>query len=209
MTVAGAAAAHETLPPAAAHELLERAVSYARGSLAGIGVQELHRRTPCEEWDLAELLEHMADSLAVICEAARVGVVLADPPPADPVERLVETIRTRACTVLSAWEPGSVADGVVLGDRMLPRTDVALVGALEVTTHGWDVAVSRGLPHPVPDDLAHRLLPVAQRVVTPSDRPHRFGPARAVTEAATSEERLLAHLGRGRDGPDAVGLSTS
>jgi uncharacterized protein (TIGR03086 family) len=197
VTVAGATAAHETLPPAAAHELLERAVSYARGSLAGIGVHELARRTPCEQWDLAALLEHMADSLAVICEAARVGVVLADPPPADPVERLVETIRTRACTVLSAWEPGASAAGVVLGDRVLPRTDVALVGALEVTTHGWDVAVSRGLLHPVPDGLARRLLPVAHRVVTPLDRPHRFGPARTVRASATAEERLLAHLGRG------------
>lgn len=46
-------------------DLLERAIGYARGALARV----LTRQTPCSEWDLLALLEHMDDSLLALPEA--------------------------------------------------------------------------------------------------------------------------------------------
>ena len=54
---------------AAGTELLERAISYTRGSLALVTPGGLSRPTPCTGWDLAELLVHMDDSLAALLEA--------------------------------------------------------------------------------------------------------------------------------------------
>ena len=56
----------------------------------------------------------------------------------------------------------------------LPTDLLVATAALEITVHGWDVAQATGLDHPLPDDLARRLLPVARRMVADEDRAERF-----------------------------------
>ena len=55
---------------APAVELLERAVSYTRGALAGVRPELLCQPTPCSRWRLGPLMEHMADSLDALTEAS-------------------------------------------------------------------------------------------------------------------------------------------
>src|SRR5215213_3959320 len=73
-------------------ELLERAISYTRSSLQQVSAGDLQVETPCSEWDLAALLQHMDDSLRALQDAAdtgRVVVVPSEPDdPTDPVASL-------------------------------------------------------------------------------------------------------------------------
>jgi len=85
---------------------------------------------------------------------------------------------------------------VGVGDLALGRDTVALVGALEIAVHGWDVATATGQGRRLPEDLAVRLYDVALAVVTPDERGKYFGPAVSVSASALAGTRLLAHLGR-------------
>jgi len=176
--------------------MLERAVGYTRLALREVTPSMLERPTPCARWDLADLLEHMVESLATLTEAADLGyVALAVPDgPASPVDA-VERLRVQACTLLGSWSAVARDDNVMVGDRPLASSVLACAGALEVAAHGWDVSQATGSRRPLPALLALDLLPWVDVFVTALDRPERFGPVLDVAMGGPSS-RLLALLGR-------------
>ncbi|MER5449498.1 TIGR03086 family metal-binding protein [Streptomyces sp. NPDC002764] len=174
--------------------LLERSLAYALGSVAAVPPGSLERATPCADWDLGELLGHLADSLDALyagLTGGRIGLSPAAPAAVD----LACAFRTRACAVLGAWAAGP-GERVLVGEVPLDVRVMAAVGAVEITVHGWDVARSCGRPRPVPRALAAELLPVARCVVAPEDRGVRFAAPVTVSPYAGPGARLLAFLGR-------------
>jgi uncharacterized protein (TIGR03086 family) len=185
-----------TLPDSV--DMLERAMSYTLGSLSLVTAAQLSRPTPCTEWDIRALLEHMNDSLLALCEAAHVGRVFADPldGPADTAASLVKGLRDRACQLLGVWVRADSSTDVVVGRRSLPGSIVAGTGALEVAVHGWDVARACGRNRRIPTVLAEDLIELSRVLVVDADRPTRFAPALPVSRDAGADERLLNFLGR-------------
>ncbi|KQT92095.1 hypothetical protein ASG49_08995 [Marmoricola sp. Leaf446] len=153
--------------------------------------------TPCAGWDLGDLLVHMEDSLAALAEAA-LGRVALDALPStvgrDPAV-LVERVVRRACDLRARWQVLPAGGPVEVDVLALDRDTLALVGALEVTVHGWDVAAAVGPAPRPPEDLAARLLPVARHAVPEGERGRRFGPAMVPADSSAAA-RLLAHVGR-------------
>ena len=183
-------------------ELLDRAIAYTRGSLALVTADLMSAPTPCAGWDLRALLTHMDDSLVSLHEAGSVRRVRVDVPPAAP-DDIVVSLRTRACQLLAEWTAdwatgavGRESRDVLVDGRPVTSPVLTSAGALEVVVHGWDVAVSCGVPRPIPDDLAAALLRLSPVLVTDADRPARFGPELTAPPGASSGERLLAFLGR-------------
>ena len=128
----------------AALELLERSVSYTRSSLQLITRDVIHAPTPCREWDLAALLEHMDDSLRALQDAADTGrVVMAAQEPDDP-DSPVSSLKRRACALLGAWTANDGADLVSVAGCPLTAQVLVMTGAVEITVHGWDVARACG-----------------------------------------------------------------
>ena len=180
-------------------ELLERAMGYTRVQLQVVTPAMLCRPTPCTEWSLADLLDHMADSLDALIEAADLGeVALSSPPtpagPRSPVD-VVERLRERACSMLGAWSAVAHDDDVTVGDKALSSSLLACAGALEIAVHGWDVSQTTGSCEPIPAALARDLLTWADVLVGDADRPHRFDyPVDGPSIGPSS--RLLRLLGR-------------
>jgi uncharacterized protein (TIGR03086 family) len=176
--------------------LLERAIDYTRVALTGVRADLLDAQTPCADWDLRTLLEHMDDALAAFTEAADLGTVDLRPLATQPeAHRLVESLRLRACSALGAWSAVHGDQPIAVGGAWLDAGVLAAAGALEITVHGWDVAQACGLDHPIPDSLAMALLDVAVDVVADADRPSRFADRLPVDPTDPGEE-LLAFLGR-------------
>src|SRR6185436_17787144 len=118
-------------PTIQAVALLERAIDYTRIALYSVRADLLDAPTPCAQWDLRTLLEHMDDSL-----------------------------RLRACSALGAWSAQHGHNPIAVGGAPLDAGVLAGAGALEITVHGWDVAQACGLDHPIPASLADSLLDV-------------------------------------------------
>lgn len=176
--------------------LLERAIGYTRSALALVDDSLLDRQTPCADWDLRALLEHMDDALAAFTEAADLGKVDLGPLAGRrDADGLVESLRLRACSALGAWTHHHGQEPVRIGEASLDAGVLAAVGALEIAVHGWDVGRACGADLPLPPALADSLLEVAADVVADADRPIRFAESRR-TDSPDSGERLLAFLGR-------------
>jgi uncharacterized protein (TIGR03086 family) len=186
-------------PPAAvlveAPALLERAVGYTRTALTLVTPDLLSARTPCTQWDLGELLQHMDDSLAAFTEAA-LGYVAPTGPVAPELPGAVGSLRVRACALLGAWSAASRPRTVSVAGRPVQQELLAATGALEIAVHGWDVARACGMDRPLPEELARALLAAAPLVVAEPDRPGRFAAQYDVPADAPAGVRLLGFLGR-------------
>jgi uncharacterized protein (TIGR03086 family) len=178
--------------------LLERAINYTRGSLRLVTPTDMSRPSPCEQWSLRALLDHMNDSLKALNEAVDVGHVDVDAawddgaPAIDPVA----TLQNRACRLLGAWTNADQGETVSVGGCPLSTGILTSTGALEVAVHGWDVAQACGWNRAIPDELAEELLALAPLLVTDDDRPARFAGPLDVSPLAGPGERLVAFLGR-------------
>jgi uncharacterized protein (TIGR03086 family) len=178
--------------------LLERAVDYALGSLDAVSADDLGRPTPCAEWDLRALLDHLNDSLLALHEAAALGQVYPDigdyaaGPSVDPVA----VLRDRATRLVGAWTPPAPRREVAFGDLSLTTAIVTTTGALEVAVHGWDVARACDTDRTIPAGLADDILDVVPVLVAADDRPDRFAAAVEPPFGAAAGDRLVAFLGR-------------
>lgn len=178
-------------------ELLDTAVGYALVNAAAVTPRLLARRTPCPDWDLGALLDHIGDSLATLRQALGAGRITRPlevrGASGDPAGR----VRAEARALLSACGESSGNSGrIVIGDRTLTPGAAVLVGAVEITVHGWDVSVACGQARPVPPGLAAVLLAVAPALVTAADRPDRFADPVTLPGWATPGDALVAFLGR-------------
>jgi uncharacterized protein (TIGR03086 family) len=182
-------------PVTRALELVESAVGYALANTTMVTPQLLSRPTPCPAWDLAMLLDHVTDSVSVLHEA--ISTDRADtsfaPEESDPVLRL----RRQLVALLAATATAGPADRpVTIWDAELTASMVLVTGAIEITVHGWDIAVACGGNRPVPPALAAVLLAAAPLLVPADTRPGLFADPVALLGPAAPGEELVAFLGR-------------
>ena len=77
---------------------------------------------------------------------------------------------------------------------------LAMVGAGDIFTHGWDLAKATGLPTDLEPDVAARLLvqlePMLPDAMRGPDGEAAFGPRVEITDSAPAADRLAAFEGR-------------
>ncbi len=173
-------------------ELLERAIGYTRGMLGGVRTDLLDRATPCAQWTLGDLLDHMSDGLDALTEASR-GVIAISPAPTGHTGVL--ELRAKACHLLGAWSHPHATEAR-LGPARIESAVLLHAGALEITVHGWDVGQATGLGRPIPEPLARTLDRSSRHLITSQDRPLRFAPALGDTGVVSRSAELLAFTGR-------------
>jgi uncharacterized protein (TIGR03086 family) len=114
-----------------------------------IGVDALERPTPCREYSLGDLLEHV-DGFAVVFRAAAVKEPIDRAPsgnaadlPADWPTRIPDDLRALA----SAWKDPEAWTGTTAAAGVdLPGEVAGVIALDEVVLHGWDVAKAVGKP---------------------------------------------------------------
>jgi uncharacterized protein (TIGR03086 family) len=159
----------------------------------------LDRPTPCAEWDLQQLLTHMAvQHRGFAAAAAGLG---ADPavwemgsPAADPVADYVAAAEA-ALTAFTTPAPTFALPE--LGGEF-PAARAISFHLVDYVVHGWDVARSLGLPFEPDPEAAEVAFQVVQAVPTGAAR-EVAGAAFAPPVPTTAEnlvDRMMALLGR-------------
>ena len=166
------------------------------------GVDESHheRTTPCSDWSVRDLLEHL---LAVEHRAAVLpaqGSVDGEPVHIAFEGSPGEAFRAGVARVREAW-----ADDAVLDQEMSPPWGTmpgrAVLGGYvqEHLVHGWDLAAATGQGGEVLADLAEQVLPVARETIPAAARSEDWMPFGEVVEPhpdAGPTEQLANWLGR-------------
>ena len=171
--------------------------------------EELDRATPCDGWNLDQLLAHMTVQHRGFAAAARGdgadpaqwdAATMADAVAADPAA----TYAAAAAEVLEAF----ANDDVLEASFALPEfgPGAAFPGAqaigfhfVDYVVHGWDVARAIDAPFTLPDDVISAVLPLVFAVPDGDFRTAPQSPfARAIEacEGAGGLDRALLHLGR-------------
>jgi uncharacterized protein (TIGR03086 family) len=174
-----------------------------------VTADDLALATPCDGWNLANLLAHMTVQHRGFAAAARghgddeavwqtdtvAAAVAADPAGA---------YAAAAADVLDAFAGADVLDA----SFALPELGrgAAFPGAMAIgfhhvdyVVHGWDVARTLGRSYELPDDVVAAAVPLAFVVPDGDFRAADgavFGPVIESTGESGDLDRILAHLGR-------------
>lgn len=175
--------------------LLETAADDALPVLRGVRDDQLTLATPCAEYDVQGLLDHLFQVIINFQVLAAKGEsdfgATVEPLGDDRRERL----NTEIAKLIKAWGAPGAEDGVTGGMKMPART----VGAMalgDLTVHSWDLARATGQPYE-PDAAVVRMLNEEFAALAPTARSMNvFGEAFPVGEGAGPFEVLLAVTGR-------------
>lgn len=168
------------------------ALEVLRGVLDGVEVPDMDNPTPCSEYDVTALTDHLLRSITLLGGAA--GAALPERDPDAPVARQVIPAATAA---LQAWERRGVDGDIELGPGAFPARLAVGIMALEYLVHAWDYGTAVGADVPVPDDVAQAVLGLAQLVITPEGRQRAgFDDPVAVAGDAPAMDQLIAFTGR-------------
>lgn len=173
----------------------------------GVRDEQWAQPTPCSEWSVRELLNHLvfgnllfADTLAGAPPLAPEELAAArgrDVLGADPAA----AYRAAAAGLVAAFErPGALEAPVTVPVGTLPGAVALQLRVTEALAHGWDLARATGGRLDVPDDVVEVALGFTARMPTPqTPRPSGWVPFAApqvVDPAAPALDRLAAALGR-------------
>ena len=167
----------------------EAALAVLQHVLRQVGPGDGDRATPCSEFTVDELTEHLLDTLVSLGEMA--GAELSRPEGVDAEER----VAVLAAEVIEAWRRRGL-DGLArspFGEA--PAPVLAGIVAVELLVHAWDFAQATGAVITVSDEVVAFVTGLAERVV-PGARGRAFAdeaPAPAEADALT---RLAAYTGR-------------
>lgn len=179
-------------PPADELASAEATLRVLQQVVHGIATDDLTKQTPCREFDVTGLTDHLLNSITQIGKAA--GAELPARDPADSVER---QIVAAARPALDAWHRRGLGGTVPFGPREAPAGYLAGIFSLEFLVHAWDYAVATGQPINAPDVLAEYVTGLAQRVITPASRGSAgFDEPVEVALDASPLDRLVALTGR-------------
>ncbi|BDH55714.1 TIGR03086 family metal-binding protein [Tsukamurella sp. PLM1] len=176
--------------------------AWMQSLLANITEEQLALPTPCDEFDVRALAQHVnAVGLRAVA-LAESATVEGQPFLADAHDAATYgATRERA---LAAWDVAPLEREVTVPWGVVPGFAALGMYVSETLVHGWDLAVATGQPFEAPDGaLAERALAVA-KVALPAeirgmdDVP--FGPVVEPRDGAGPTERLANWNGRSSSG---------
>lgn len=169
-------------------DLYDRASSWTVTKVRG-AVDQMDAPTPCEEWDVRALMNHMLDTQRFFIGRARgeeVPMPAPTPPPLVGDDPVAAFERGRSELLGAFGEPGVV-------DKTMPALGIAFSDQL---LHGWDLATATGQDAAMPDGLADAAYQMIHGRFTDEQRPGIFKPAVPTPATATRQDELLAYTGR-------------
>ncbi len=173
--------------------LFERATAHAAAVMSDVSAGQLDGPTPCADWDVQQLIDHMVGGTDYLLAA------LAGEPPPARVGRTVEDYRHG----LEQLHSGLRAPGGLERTCMSPLgfewpVAHAVAGTfMDALIHTWDLATATGQDA----SLDPQLVDACIAMFLP-DMPERgrasglVGPAVTVPDDAPPQDRLLAAMGR-------------
>ena len=179
-------------PPTDELASAEAALGALQHVLHPISRDELSKSTPCSEYDVMQLTDHLMNSITLLGGAAG-----AEPPERNSEDSVERQIVAAARPALDAWHRRGLTDTVTIGTNEIPATFAVSILSVEFLVHGWDYATATTHPIDVAESLADYVLGLAHKVITPQGRATvGFDDPVAVPDDAPALDRLIAFTGR-------------
>ena len=185
-------------------DVVDAAHRAMRTTVAGLRGADLERPTPCEQWNVVQVLQHAAgDQLAYASRITGGPGPIENPfEPSGRLDQEASAIFEPALLAAAdAWRTVNDGEDVAtpLPQGSLPAWLGAGACALDAAVHAWDVAAAIGAKSPLTNDLARELMTVAQSIVEPLRTYGAYAAALEATDGDDDVARLLRYAGRRPD----------
>ena len=187
-------------------EMLRKTTLRVKEVVAGVEQSQAQDPTPCSEWDVRGLLNHLIGVLEFTA-----GCIAGNPPnirPADAdssytdepdVAVLIEAYHAVLDRVLqSASEPGAL-DGIVSTPYFgeMPVNQILIGTTMDQFIHGWDLAKATGQDTTLDAGVTEFAYGMLTSGFADMGREAGFiGPEIAISDDAGLQDRLIAYMGR-------------
>ena len=164
------------------NSIVGRALDQLAALLASVGPDDADRPTPCEDWTVADLSDHVVNSTAGMATMARGGEPdwASSPHHDDPAAAF--GAEADALSQAIAASGGAFPDGLASAELAVHAYDLAT--ALGRSTGDLDAEVA---------EAGHAFMTSS---LTDDQRGDAFGPEQPAPEAADPYQRLAAFAGR-------------
>jgi uncharacterized protein (TIGR03086 family) len=172
------------------HELIALAAPPTLTVLRGIRPDQLTAPTPCAEYDVRQLIDHLVHWGPLLARASRHSDGVAQPG-GDPLERQLELLVT-AWSVPEAWQ-GTTSMG---GPQELPARMIGAMATGEIVVHGWDLARATGQRVSWDETLLQFLYDEVAKTAELGREMQAYGAEVPVPATAPVLDRMLGLTGR-------------
>jgi len=180
-------------------DVLAQSQDVARSVLANVSRDQLEADTPCSEWTVAQLIDHLVGAQywaqggvqGAPLDATGEGAAQGD---------FVATFDQAARDSLAAFsEEGALDRTVNPGFGDMPAPALLGLSATDTFTHAWDLAKATGQDTDLAPGLAAALLEQSRQAIQPAFRSEEgtiFGMEQTAPDGAPPADQLAAFLGR-------------
>jgi uncharacterized protein (TIGR03086 family) len=167
---------------------LETVLARNEQIIAGVAPGQAHLPTPCPDFDVTQLLNH------ILGWAANYAARLSDRPADEDPNVYRSGPDPRKEFHASAAE---IVAGYRRGGQVAEQLPIGIV-LMDSEVHGWDLATATGQHVSYGDEAVDRALQAGKQMLKPEFRGpgQAFGPEVEPQEGATALETLVAFLGR-------------
>jgi uncharacterized protein (TIGR03086 family) len=150
--------------------LLARAIATAAPVVSGVRVDQLHLPTPCDDFDVEQLLGHLLFALDRVVSLGR-GETLGVHDEIVTSDDWTADLCTRAAAVEAAWtDDARLTADVELPWATMPGADALGVYTNEVIVHTWDLARATGQHVEFDADVVASAMAAIERELPMADR---------------------------------------
>jgi uncharacterized protein (TIGR03086 family) len=184
-------------------EMIQRVLDETRRVVDGIEPAQLSKPTPCSEWDVRALLNHVTGGATMFAECVENGSIsddrlielITDDQLGDDYKKSFDAAATHAVNAFGA--PGAAEKVVKLPFGEMPAGVALQFAIFDVTVHALDLAKATGQSTELDPEVLETALAIGQHGVTPEMRSGgQFGAEIVVAESSPLGDRVLAFAGR-------------
>ena len=169
----------------------DAALAVCQNVLRGVSEADLANPTPCTDFTVGRLVDHLVGSLTAVGGMAGAQMAAAESGPAE------SRVALAAQQALEAWNRRGLEGVVQLGNGEMPATLAVNILCIELLVHAWDVAEATDQKLAVSDAVTGYVLEMARQVISPEKRQDgSFAEAVEVGPDAHVLQRLIAFSGR-------------
>jgi uncharacterized protein (TIGR03086 family) len=171
----------------------------ARGVLGNVTHDQLDLQTPCRQWKVSNLIDHLVGGQHWARRGVQ-GIEGGESGDGSSAGDFVSLFDDAAKANLAAFsEDGALGRTVNPGFGDMPAGALMGLSMTDTFTHAWDLAKATGQDTNLAPELAAQLLEQSRQSIQPAFRSEDgaiFGPEQSAPEGASPADRLAAFLGR-------------
>ncbi len=147
---------------------LDAVYANATRLVAGVGEDQWELPTPCTEWNVRQLVNHMGFTARVLAASAKREAPSFSPDDDHVGDDALAGFEQLAASSVAAWRAPGAVDGMVQVPAEMPAVGALSANVLAIGIHSWDLATATGQDHGLTDEQI-KVIDEADRMLISDD----------------------------------------